>query len=497
MTPGLAGPRFPSKATKGAIVAVASLDQPTVPLVVGTCLIDISGLTKAQGAKGQAVETFHWSGDFVWDWSTSGKAGIPAPSELSGWCSQADNLVVSSLENLELEDQAEPAGGVALNLESKDVTDREAPLRNNYVEGEDVVERVDEPDISTAEIDQVFKQAFLYGVHQQQQSNQSAPKFGLSFPLTQSFVISNLVNPYLPAFTAKQTEAFNIKKTSWKNAKKFIKQLDKDKLILSKDTKTEVVILDIDFNDLQIRNFQPYRLPKKEVPVTSAAVSHDASSDGDDSVGQTLKVVSLYKPKDSLAPLFKTADARTKTSYTKADLVPIITHYVESENLVHPTNKRMIKLDPFLANAVFNTTQRSDNEILAKGSVPRDMLIDRILATCSPFHSIESSASRSGASKPKAGLAPRIEIVLETRSGNKTATRVHGFEAYFIQAQPLADELRKTCAGSTSAEPYKAGKGNVMEVMVQGPQRDSVIKALEKRGVARAWIDVVDKTRKK
>jgi len=33
--------------------------------------------------------------------------------------------------------------------------------------------------------------------------------------------------------------------------------------------------------------------------------------------------------------------------------------------------------------------------------------------------------------------------------------------------------------------------------MVQGPQRDAVVKALEKRGVDKRWIEVVDKTKGK
>ncbi|KAB8339265.1 hypothetical protein FH972_022198 [Carpinus fangiana] len=504
------GPPFPEKAKQGAIVAVASLDSPSVPLVVGKCVIDVSGLTKAQGAKGQAVETFHWSGDHIWDWSTSGKHGITPPSDIKGWGSNAMTGLADKVESLELEDQAEAEGGVSLQVDEESTSQ----ARNNYIDGEDVVDRIDADadadKISTSDIDHAFKQAFLYGVYQQRENNRSAPKFGLTFPLTQSFVISNLINPYLPTFTPKQAEAYNIKKTSWKNAKKFIKQLDKDKLILSKDTKTEVVILDIDFEDVHFRNFQPYRLPQKDNDTKmNGGASKTQASEEDDSIGQSLKVLNLYRPKETLTPLFKTTSAALKSTYTKAELIPIITTYIESENLISPNNKRIVKLNPFLANSIFSSSspqaQRADNEILAKGSVPRDILIERVLSTCAPFHAILrngaeidvlSSASLKAPNKSKAGLAPRIEIILETRSGNKTATRVHGFEAYQIAPQPLADELRKSCAGSTSVEPWKAAKGNLMEVMVQGPQRDNVVKALERRGIQKAWIDVVDKTKK-
>jgi len=76
---------------------------------------------------------------------------------------------------------------------------------------------------------------------------------------------------------------------------------------------------------------------------------------------------------------------------------------------------------------------------------------------------------------------------------------VSGVEAYFISPQPLADELRKACAGSTSVDQRvgSSPKNPVMEIMVQGPQAEAVVKALERRGVNKAWVEVTDKTKGK
>ena len=160
---------------------------------------------------------------------------------------------------------------------------------------------------SSSDIDNAFRNAFLYGIHHQKDTNRTEPKFGLSFPLSQSFVMASFVLPYLPIFTPKQAESLVIKKTSWKNARKFIKALHKEKLLLSKDRPgNEVDVLDVDFEDGAFQN----RLPKKE---TSAGSSNgpkapSGNSEGDDSIGQQLKKVDLFRPKDSLAPLFKSAD---------------------------------------------------------------------------------------------------------------------------------------------------------------------------------------------
>lgn len=121
--------------------------------------------------------------------------------------------------------------------------------------------------------------------------------------------MSHLVLPFLPTFTPQQSQSLQIKKTSWKNARKFIKALDKAKLLLSKEQKNEASVLDIDFDDATFTTFKPYRLPKKESiePSNTGAAYTDGTHD--DSVGQQLKVLTLYRPKDVLAPLFRTPSA--------------------------------------------------------------------------------------------------------------------------------------------------------------------------------------------
>jgi translation initiation factor 2D len=130
MTPGLArGPPFPSKATKNSVVAVASLDKPSVPLVVGLCEIDIGSLSQVQGAKGHAVRGLHWEGDEIWSWSQAAHLGRPAPNLISGW-EDADLSLSHGVESLTVEDSDSEAenGGVALDNKA----------RNEHIDGEDV-----------------------------------------------------------------------------------------------------------------------------------------------------------------------------------------------------------------------------------------------------------------------------------------------------------------------------------------------------------------------
>jgi len=183
-----------------------------------------------------------------------------------------------------------------------------------------------------------FHEAFCYGVHHHYTSQPDLPKHGLTFPLTQSVVMSTLVLPFLPIFTPQQAESLVIKKTSYKNARKFIKSLDKQKLVLTKDRPgNEVDILDIDFEDTSIRDFQPYRLPKKQTSTEkSNSNSNGTESAGvDDSIGQKLKKVDLYKPHDKLADILKASNARYAHDITHSPISPANTHLAQ-EHSTHP-----------------------------------------------------------------------------------------------------------------------------------------------------------------
>ncbi|KAL1587701.1 hypothetical protein WHR41_03501 [Cladosporium halotolerans] len=507
MTPGLAGgPPFPEQAKQGAVVAIASTDKPSVPVALGVCKIDVSELQEVQGARGHAVETLHWYGDELWSYSTSSRPGQQSPEEIEGWAQVLETRgLTEKVESLEVEDQ-DDEGGVSLkDGETNDDTVKAQGSQAAAVDGEDAptTEESAPSKLSQKEIDQAFRNAFLYGIHHHKATNPNERNFSLVFPLTQSFIMSTLINPFLPAFTPEQTQQLQIKNTSWKNIKKFVKYLDKEQIIKSKEKQgNETTIIDIDFDDVAVTNFKPHRLPKKEnmggASQGRAEKATDAVDTGDDSVGQKLEVKSFFKPSSKLSPIFATTD---KSLFTAQEVRQVVTDYIEAEKLISETNKRLVKLNPTLANAVFDGSGSLDKEVLAKGSVPRDALIDRVTKAMAGSYAILRNGADPQSVKARSGTPPKVHITLETRSGNKMVTKVSGLEVYYVNPRPLADELRKVCAGSTSVEPLAGGAKKtekpVEEVMVQGPQKDAVVKALERRGVSPRWIEVLDKTKGK
>ena len=489
MTPGLQmGPPFPKHATKDAIVAVASIEAPTVPMAVGTCEINVSALGRVQGAKGQAVRSFHWAGDELWAWSPIGRPGTDPPTAIGGWGADEEDVeLVSRAEALDMAAGEEDDGGVLVDAPPSRKADAEG-ARATGAPSTELAEQVEDKELSTkgmpsspsaspltaAEIDDAFRDAFLYGVRYHVDHNKDQPSYGLEFPISQSNVMSLLVQPFLPTYTPARTASLQLKKTSWKNIRKFIKFLDKQQIIKSKDRDGhEAVVLDIEFGHELIQDFRPYKLPKKDTPASGGG-KPAAPLSSDPAVGQKLTVLSLLRPKEKFAAVFKAAEADPQGWYTAAELRPVLNAWVATEKMVVPSNKRLVTVNPLIANGVLGSSA-ADVQIVADGTIPRDILAERFAAACSPFHAILRNDATLADSKPKAGLAPPVHITLETRSGHKTVTKISGLEAYHVSPQPLADELRKRCAGSTSVERLNGSspKNPVMEVMVQGPQKET------------------------
>jgi translation initiation factor 2D len=158
MTPGLQrGPPFPKKATKGAIVAIASLENPTVPMAVGTCEIDVSALEKVQGAKGHAVQTFHWAGDEIWSWSSAAKPGRDPPEFIEGWDEEQSKEATLTTQTAAIDITDDQPGGVALD---SNPTERSRVENTQSLEGEDAprnkdfVEEVEDKELTTKGIRQ-------------------------------------------------------------------------------------------------------------------------------------------------------------------------------------------------------------------------------------------------------------------------------------------------------------------------------------------------------
>ncbi|KIW29410.1 uncharacterized protein PV07_05226 [Cladophialophora immunda] len=511
MTPGLVGgPPWPEAAKPGSVVAVAGLKKPTVPLWVGICKIDISSLGRVQGAKGAAVEGVHWEGDEIWGWSQFGSGGRTAPETIDGWDFPSgdiqDGVGKLDLEESDEDEDVQEEGGVTLDAPKSGTEngthDADGPDEAREDEAEAGADAEREP--STAEVDEAFVQAFLYALYDAKKAA-APPHHGLDFPIQPSFVISNMVQPHLRF----PNQHYTIKKTSWKNTKKFIKYLEKQVLVKSKDRNGgETVILDVDFDDHRVVNFQPYRLPKPkaQTPAGSVDTAQPLASGADTSLGQKLTLQTVYRASSKLVP--DLIPSKT-TYYTSSQISSFLKKYIDNEPALseNTSSPRFVKLDPFISNNILNSNPTAtDTRVLAAGEIARDALLKRILEDshlCIPHWLLLRNSqtydadSPDPALKPKPGPPPQLNIVVEKRSGTKVVTKISGLEVFGINPHVLGPELQKKCAGSASVGQLVGGKPGVMEILVQGDQRDVVEKEMARRGVDRRWVAVEDKTKKK
>ncbi|KAJ5664030.1 hypothetical protein N7507_004761 [Penicillium longicatenatum] len=486
MTPGLANePPFPERAVQGAVVAVAGLDKYSVPLFVGVCEIDVSALGEVQGTKGVSVRGLHWEGDELWAWSSSSRPGRPAPEYLEGWDEETGDDVEEAVGNLTLEE-----------AQVGDAVD-DAPA-------------VEEPALqepTTNDIDDAFVEAFIFALYKLKQDNPNAPNHALTLPVSPSMLIANMITPYLPIYSVQQAQFYNIKKTSWKNVKKFIKQLDKMQLVKSKDRSgQETYIWDVDFDDYRVQRFVPYRLPSKSALESPPSENKKPAATGgaDPSVGQTLNVQTLYRPTQKLTPDIFPALSTTspKNYYKHSEVSTHLDQYVQSQDppLVSSDNRRIINLNPYLANTIFTSSSSEDLGALKRGMVTRDGLLKRVIEDhtfLQPHYAILKPGQTLADVKPKAGASPKAVITLEKRTGSKTVTKISNLEVFGIIPSLLAEELQKKCASSTSVTQAVGAPKGVMEVLIQGDQRKVLDTALTRRGLKSQWIEVVDKTKKK
>ncbi|KAJ5314163.1 uncharacterized protein N7443_001047 [Penicillium atrosanguineum] len=498
MTPGLANePPFPEKAIKNAVVAVASCDKHTVPAFVGICEIDVSALGKVQGTKGHAVRGLHWEGDELWAWSSSSRPGRPGPEYIQGW------------DEEETDDVEEGVGELTLNEKEDGAAENTDDIPGEIASPgpEEPAEEVKEP--STKEIDEAFVQAFIYSLWKLKQDNPSAPTHGLTLPVSPSILIANLITPYLPIYSAQEVQFYNIKKTSWKNVKKFIKHLDKLKLVKAKDRSGgETYVWDVDFDDQRIGRFVPYKLPSKAALESGTKPASDgkrpaATDSGDPAMGQTLIVQTLYRATGKLCPdiLPSLPPSNPKNYYKYSDISSHLDKYLQSQDppIVSKDNRRIITLNPYLANTIFTSGSSEDQGTLKRGMVTRDGLLKRIMEDITllqPHYAILKPGQTLADVKPKAGATPKAQITIEKRTGSKLITKVTNLEVFGIIPSLLAEELQKKCASSTSVTQANGAPKGVMEVLVQGDQRKAIDTALTRRGLKSQWVEVVDKTKK-
>lgn len=469
----------------GQIVAVSLLARPTVPIGVGIALTSLSALDRSN--KGKAVQMVHVIGDSLCD---KFKSELKPPMEF--------DLTIPYISINEGEDSTQGASG-SLNASEgiAPVSDVEASVESDAIKAVEILniddenssevkepvpsQEIDTDDFTTDEVDEAFKTGLL-------QALRKALDEPIEVPITASNFIGNYILENLPI----DSPNINLKKSSWKKASKFFKAMEKEGFVKVKDRGDEVVIQSVSGKeDDRVKNFVIFKTKKKVNPATARKSSQ----------GTKLTSIELWKPHSNTLKFLREADPDTVAQYyDNLMLRTILVGYINSKKLTDTSNRKNIIADDLLASALSMPKESALNAQLRV--ISRDKILARLQSNCTPFHVIydpedpaladETAAALLKTFKPAKGVVPTILIETERRGGNKVVTKVTNLEPFHILPTALAEELRKSCAGSTSVSPVKEGSDK-MEVLVQGPQIKAIQDALAKRGVRQQWVEVKEK----
>lgn len=284
------------------------------------------------------------------------------------------------------------------------------------------------PELTTEEIDNLFIKSI-----------KSVNNIELPTPAS---TFMSYVNKNVPS-------SITMKKTSWKKASKFLKEMAKQNYIKVKGKDEDLSVIQLNTSNGE-SNATPKAKPK---PTSNGSLN-------------TLKVIPLYKPTKNLRLFFNKLDAEYDEYFTAPAARSLLESYIKKFSLVAD--------DPKLI--------KPDAELGTKTEMPRDQLLKHFLTKFSPYYQINNSAVYKG-------TPPKIEIVTELKIGRKVVTRVSNYEKFEIKTETLAKELRNKCSGSSTIVDN--------DVQVQGPHGKLIIDILKEKGVPVSYINFEDKTKKK
>lgn len=342
-------------------------------------------------------------------------------------------------------------------------------------ENVDTVETNEEQHVLTTEdVDAYLDKCLLQALHTTVKDK--------DLPMPGSTLWSNHILPCRPSGIT-----LDIKKSSHKKLTKWLQAKSSAGLISVKEDKykKESMLFSVNRGHPDYLSFKPEKRPAEKA---SQAVDHAASDNIQPA--KILEVTEVYKPSVHVNPIFASVGADTGRLYTFSEACDVVFNYIEKDNLVKPTDKSIVVLDPTLCDALFKgaikkgTTYPTEIHKKDLGST----FVNRMQA-----HHVVSRGSQSVVRK---GALKTIQIVTERRQGNKKMTKLSGLETFLMDPEALASELQKKFACSTTVAELPGKKGQ--EVLIQGGVIADVAKHLvEQFGIPKRYIEVLDKTARK
>ncbi|XP_067945356.1 eukaryotic translation initiation factor 2D-like [Watersipora subatra] len=425
----------------GSAVAVAAVGNRAALAVGETCMSGDS-MYKA-GMKGKGVLVRHFFGDQLW--ALGSKVSPPQINELLPATSSPDTLA-DAAENIHI-DSIGAAENTAAVMESADTTALESkpleempseePARATDVAGD--FERLDE--------NAKLYKCFLFALKKKVKVPQ--------LPMLTSAFFRDCIQACCPPGTS-----IDIKKTSYKKLLPFLLEMKKEGLLDVKETAKGVhSVTEINVSHNEVQEFRPWKLPLVEEAKPDSSQEY---------VYSPPEIIELLAVNAQTLPLFSRLGMSKGDTLSQSEMRALITGYVKEKALLHPENKQLVTLDEVLTTAV--VTKKDGFVEYLKWNI----LFERLTNALGTVYRVSYP---NGYSEVKKGKPPPINVVVETRTGNKKVTLINNLDKFGIEAKEVAKELRSGKACNTSIQESQAG----VQLLAQGNHSSFIYKLLKEK----------------
>ncbi|KAI6118492.1 hypothetical protein EDD16DRAFT_1480968 [Pisolithus croceorrhizus] len=475
MIPGVV--QIPSSQTlvPPQLVAIAQYikDCPTTfgaPLAVGRLAVDL-GKLKA-GGKGKAVHLLHSWKDCLFNvGSKVDPPGVVEVQEVGGSKEGAEGQAAETViagEQDEPSAEVQEVGGTDFGEGNPDPPADPAPRH-----------LVQQPQVST-----ILRNAVLQAIRGTLKSLPTS-----SFPVPAGTFYSSYILPYRPAGTSEYP-LIDIKHSTYKSLAAFLKVLDKQGILTIKDMKPEPLVMSVAASHSEVLSHTPY-VSLRDIQLKEE--KREKREEEEKAKVQEMEIKELWKPHapSGSGRFFSEGGFDSSALYTYAELKATVIKYITARQLVNAHDQSYVNVsqDEVLLNIVAGKNDSDESLEFLK----REEVVQKLSEKMQNWYEIRAEGRepllRKGQLKP-------VSIVAKTRQGRRANTLVSGFEPFLLEAEEMAEELRRICAGSTGVSSLP-GKAVRSEVLVQGKQIKAVTDFLLSRGVPKKWIETADLTVKK
>ncbi|GLB44597.1 putative reverse transcriptase (RNA-dependent DNA polymerase) [Lyophyllum shimeji] len=339
-----------------------------------------------------------------------------------------------------------------------------------------------------------------------------------AFPIPATLFYTNYILPSRPAFPAlivphsglspaavspcPSSAEITIKSSTHKSLTAFLKSEEKASLLtLKAPQKHDLLVTSVNAKHPSVAGHHRYATLKDVETTAAKKALRQEKAREEQAGGGEVRVTELWKPHQATVGLFEKMAGDPTHIYSLSEVKTLLNSYISANSLVNPREQAYINLDEALLNCISSKakgkakSKDADKEAGPIEFMRRDELTRAILDRMQSWYQVSDGkevVQKKGEIKP-------VQVVMKVRQGRKVSTLISGFEPFFVvNAEAMAEDLRKVCAGATSVSPIP-GKpaGSGMEVLVQGKQSAAVVEYLTGKGIPNKWIEVVDASGKK